>query len=343
MKRPPYLNIFPSRHGEMMCYFRRNGINVRLPLPSEQGFLDAYTNALIKSKNHEIQKKSYDGTISALIAEYYKSAEYRTLRESTKRGYRSTLEKIRENHGRRLVADLSPKHVRALVNELADNPATANKYLRFLKMVMRFAVLNEWISSDPTSSVKRLRYKTDGYPVWPESEIAKYEVYWPIGTKQRLALALFLYTGQRLADVAKMSLNHIDGEVLRVTQNKGGEKLFLPFHPQLRAAINATDRKGLFLLETIHARPYSEKSLGTTFVGWAKAAGVEKGYSAHGLRKSSLTRLADAGASLAQLMSISGHRDPDQVLHYIRDRDKRTEAQAAMTLLEQNQNTKLQT
>ncbi len=226
MKRPPHVNVFPSRHGKMMCYFRRNGLNVRLPLPSESGFLDAYTNALIESKKQETKKNSYNGTISALIAEYYKSAEYRTLKESTKRGYRSTLERIRENHGQRLVVELSTKHVRALVNNLADNPATANKFLKILKIIMRFAVLNEWVASDPTSSVKRLPNRTGGYPVWPETEICKYESHWPIGTKQRLALALFLYTGQRLADVAKMSINHIDGDVLRVTQKKGERGFF---------------------------------------------------------------------------------------------------------------------
>lgn len=36
---------------------------------------------------------------------------------------------------------------------------------------------------------------------WTEAEIKQFEDKWPIGSKQRLASALFLYTGQRCSDV----------------------------------------------------------------------------------------------------------------------------------------------
>lgn len=336
-RRPPHLNIFHDRHGKLRCYFRRRGKTILVPMPGQPGFENAYAAALVATQPTSAGTPR-TGTLSALIAAYYSSSDFRTLRESTRRGYRSMLESLRTVHGHKLVADLEPRHVRALIAEKSENPAAANKLRRFLKMLMRFAVANEWRATDPTVGIKKLRNSTAGHPDWPDGEVQKYLQFWTKGSKQHLAIMLFLYTGQRLGDVARMSVNHLEGDLIRVRQSKTQETLLIPLHAELKAAIQATPRKGLYLLETQTGRPYSDKSLGQTFVDWARRAGVSHGYSAHGLRKSSLRSLADAGATLPQLMAVSGHRDPDQALHYIRARDQRAYATAAIQLLSKERN-----
>src|SRR3712207_8216643 len=62
------------------------------------------------------------------------------------------------------------------------------------------------------------RSRSPGLPSWSDEEIAAYEARWPLGTKQRLALALLLYTGQRRSDVVRMGRQHL---------RDGGHRIFV--------------------------------------------------------------------------------------------------------------------
>jgi integrase len=62
-------------------------------------------------------------------------------------------------------------------------------------------------------------------------------------------------------------------------------------------------------------------------------AGVPKGYSAHGLRKASATRLADLGATAHQLMSWHGWATLREPERYTRGANNKKLARAAGELL----------
>lgn len=57
-------------------------------------------------------------------------------------------------------------------------------------------------------------------------------------------------------------------------------------------------------------------------------------YSAHGLRKNSAIQLAEAGCSVQQIMSITGHVTWRQAMHYTQRREQRALALQAMDKLE---------
>jgi hypothetical protein len=65
------------------------------------------------------------------------------------------------------------------------------------------------------------------FHTWTEEEFAQYERKWPVGTTERLAYALLLYTGQRRSDVVVMSWNDVkDGTicVVPLTPTSRGEE-----------------------------------------------------------------------------------------------------------------------
>src|SRR6266436_3553207 len=70
---------------------------------------------------------------------------------------------------------------------------------------MRCVQCSKWVVKEgrvpdnPTLGVEREKVKTAGYPTWSEVQIARFEERYPVGTKERLAFGLLLYTGQRLA------------------------------------------------------------------------------------------------------------------------------------------------
>lgn len=75
-------------------------------------------------------------------------------------------------------------------------------------------------------------YALEGHHSWTDEEIAAFEAGWPIGTKERTAFALFLFTGQRLGDVRRMSWRDLDGPGINVTQGKTKERLWIPLRAE---------------------------------------------------------------------------------------------------------------
>jgi integrase len=112
-----------------------------------------------------------------------------------------------------------------------------------LRVLIRHAIDIGWLKHDLSLSIKRP--KTQEIRSWTETEIATFEEHWPIGTKQRRAFALQLYTGQRWSDVHRMTWADVTGETIRVVQQKTGQKLTIPLHQNLRAILAATERNAM--------------------------------------------------------------------------------------------------
>ena len=59
---------------------------------------------------------------------------------------------------------------------------------------------------NPKRDVPLLKGSFEGFKKWSVFDIEKYEAHWPIGTKERLTLALLIYTGKRRSyeEIGKM-------------------------------------------------------------------------------------------------------------------------------------------
>lgn len=332
MKRFPFVQEYRDNRGKVRRYFRRGGI--RLALTGEPGsaeFAAAYSAAL--NGTGAIPKggtsKPKAGTIDALCVSYYSSPEFFALRDSTKRTYRASIEPFREAHGDKPFKTLERRHIKSEIAKLAATPAQANKLLKRLRQLLAHAVDLEWIDRNPADGIKPIRTE-GGFAEWPEEMIQQFEVRWPIGSRPRLALDLLLFTGQRRSDVVQMARSNIRDGSIRVVQVKTGEALWLPIHPRLAASIEATSSSGLYLLMTEYGRPFTAAGFGNWFRAQCDAAGIEKGYSAHGLRKAAGRRLADAGCTAHQIMAVLGHRSLNEATRYTKGADQRLNAQAAI-------------
>jgi integrase len=70
----------------------------------------------------------------------------------------------------------------------------------------------------------------------------------------RLAMILALWTGQRQGDLLRLPWSAYDGQTIRLKQSKTGAKVTIPVGAPLKAALDATKKRGpLILME--HARP----------------------------------------------------------------------------------------
>jgi len=314
--RLKYVNEYRDRHGKVRRYFRRKG-SPRIPLPglaASSEFLSAYQAALsgtpvAPSTRHPT------GTFAALVTDFYRSIEFANLAASSKTTYRNALAPLLEAHGQRLVRDMPVKAARQIIENIgANKPAMANLTRAVLRRLMSFAVENGWRGDNPVALVKS--YKLGTYHTWTEEEIGAFEHRWPLGTRERLALALLLYTGQRPSDVVAMRRSDIVDGMIRCKQKKTGTELMIAIHPALDRAINAGPCNGIFLIGDKYGRPVTRQTLTRLIGEGARLAGLDRRCVTHGLRKASMRRLAEYGATSKEIAAVSGHRTLREVERY---------------------------
>lgn len=331
---PKYVSEFQDRHGKWRARFRRKGHAAYYfkALPWTDDFMREYQACLDGSAAPVIEpgvNRNTPGSISALIALYYKTPEFHSLADSTKATYRGILERFREKHGDKRVATIERKHIKAIIGGMSDRPAAANNLLDRIKALMALAVDVGIRRDDPTIRLRGFTMKGDGFHTWTEAEIEKFELRHEIGTKPRLALALMLYTGQRRSDAVKMGRQHLEARGIKVSQQKTNAKLSIPLHPELRAVIDATPVENMTFLTTAYGLPFSAAGFGNWFRDRCNEAEL-KHCSAHGLRKAAARRLAEAGCTNQQIKAITGHKTDKEVSRYTAAADQNRLASEAM-------------
>jgi hypothetical protein len=146
---------------------------------------------------------------------------------------------------------------------------------------------DHWLEADPTQE-RRLSAVAGGVVS---------EVYgaWPQGTWERLAFDLLYWTGLRASDAGRIGRQHIQNGVLNIRTKKTDKPVPIPIAPELQAALATAAPTALTFITGANARPLNAATFSARFIRAAALAGVPG--SAHGLRKTRATLLAEAGAT----------------------------------------------
>jgi integrase len=333
-RKLPFLKSYRDRHGRERHYFRKDGCP-SIALPGAHGskeFMEAYWRLREGAPKREIgQAEEVAGSFGALIALYYKSRAYTTLKDITKATYRNSLERFRAKHGKQMVKGFRQRHVVAMLEDMGGRQDTLRKVLR---LILNHALERGWIDVHPMAQLRRPRKADKGFRAWTDGEVAAYEAKWPTGSRERLALALLLYTGQRRSDVVGMGRQHVKDGRIRVVQQKTGAELWIPLHRALKVEIEAAPKAHLNLLTTQYGEPFSPAGFTNWFRDRARAAGLDDGCTPHGLRKTAAVRLSEAGCTPHEIMAVTGHRNLSEVTLYTAAADQARLAADAMSKVE---------
>lgn len=337
---PPYASEYLDRHGKPRIRFRKTGLPVRYAKaqPGTAEFTEEY-HAWLKSQrppivSGNIEPHSFDD----LISRYYSSRDWKNITNTrTQRVYRGDIERFRKVYGKRQVSGMTAARLSKLMANMADRPSAANNLKKRLSQLFDFAILLGWQKDNPAKAIKPFKNKGDGIRAWEEDDIARYEAFYPIGTRQHLAFALLLYTAQRRSDVVGMGLQHIRNGEIRVKQIKTGKEVDIPIHPKLQAAIDACPSGHLSFLITEHGKPFSRDYFGNWFRKVCDKAELPE-CSAHGLRKAASRRMAELGLSNQQIKAITGHSSDSEVARYTKSASQVTLARSAMSALANSPN-----
>jgi integrase len=328
----PYVHEFIDRHGRVRRYVRKGGKHIALPgLPGSPEFMQAYQTAL-GTKAVPIAPRNREGTLAALVARFLQSADFVNLKPGSQRTYRKALGPVLAAHGHRLVGDLELDKARRLVEDIGTRaPGMANLTRAVLAKLFGYGMDIGLHRDNPFVRVPR--YRLGSHHSWTESELLAYERRWPIGTRERLAYALLLYTTQRVGDVVRMRRSDVVKGALTIKQDKTGTELALPLHPELVNAIKAGPSLGLNLIGDRVGRPITARHLSDLVLAAAKAAGLPGECVPHGLRKAGIRRLAEHGATTKEIAAMSGHRSLREIERYTAAADQRKLAKQAVRKL----------
>lgn len=334
-KLDPYTSLFIDRHGKERCRFRRNGLSLYLPHPSAKGYRAAYDEALGKAEGSiPLQPRCKPGSINDLLPRFYESVGFKRGGYAWRRTRKAVLEAFREEFGDDPFAAFRAKDISAILARKLDKAdgkggTHAAKRLREqLDLLFRFAVRQEWITSNPVENAEEIEHKPEGFYAWTESDIAQYRERWQVGTKQRLALELMLWTGARRGD-ARLLPPPRNGRI-KGKAGKTGKTFDLPVAPPLAAAIDAMPAVGLTtLLVTEYGKPFSAAGFGNWFRDQCLKAGLAR-CTAHGLRKALTRRAADQGVQQQGLKALGQWSGDREVAVYVAGANQTRLAEAAL-------------
>ena len=151
-------------------------------------------------------------------------------------------------------------------------------------------------------------------------EIQAFKIHHASGSKARLALVLFLFTGASRQDVARLGWPNVAEGRITYRRGKTGIEANLPILPELSVELASVAKDQMLFLTHSKGRPYKPETLGNWFKRQCRAAGVPG--AAHGLRKLGATRLANNGATPDEIRAFMAHKTNKEGATYTRKADR---------------------
>ncbi|MEN3791846.1 tyrosine-type recombinase/integrase [Fulvimarina sp. MAC3] len=326
MKRPnpfPGVTTLRDRHGKVRHRFRQKG-KPSCYLSGAYGSVE-FRAAYEKAFNGEIvvKSRSTPGTLAWLIESYLQTKDVAQLKGITRTNTLRAIERLRVEHGHRVIGELRPHHVERLLTKKIETPAAANHFLKLLRRICRYGVRKGVLKTDPTAGIRGFSSSVDGYHTWTDAEIEKFERHHGLGSKPVLALRIMLYTGAARQDAAAMGWQNVRGERIAYRRHKTGGEVDIPIIEELAEALELVDRLQLLFVTWGEGRGYKPETFANWFKDQCAAAGLPH-CNTHGLRKAGATRLANAGATEFQIMAFLGHKTPEEARTYVKKANRAT-------------------
>lgn len=331
-KLPPHVRRVRNRVGRDYYYFQRNRGTERAEapqrLPDDPNSPEFWAEYARLSAHIHVLKPATD-TVGHLIDAWQASPEWRQMSDNTRENWGRACVRIRAAIGGFAVKTIEPRHVLALRDQFSATPATASALLRCLSSMCTWSVLRGWRLDNPCREVKPLK-GGEGYAPWSwnvieaaEAELVakRLDLWW--------AVALALYTGQRQGDVLAMRWDVMQGDVVLVRQEKTGKRLAVPLHANLAGVIATIPRRAVTILTDPDGRPWTADRFKGAWNRWKPQAVLKQGLVFHGLRKSAVVMLLEAGCTDAEVSAITG-QSREMVVHYAKQVNQRRLAAAAI-------------
>jgi integrase len=317
---------------EQAYYHRRTRKRIH-GVPGTPEFLASYIDA------GRVEQPVGSQTLGELVQRYRQSRDFSSKALRTRQSYDEHLAHIAHVWGAMPLDVVDDRSFRRGIKEERDRIADrsergADYFVAVLSIVLSHAVDEGLIDHNYAKGVRRL-YKADrADKVWSDADIAAFQVV--ASPALRLAVRLALDTGQRQGDLLRLPWSAFDGSTISLRQSKTAAFVIIPCTIELRAALESAPRRSTLILTNSRGKPWTSDGFRTSWHKTAKAAGVQ-GVTFNDLRGTAVTRLAEAGCTVPEIASITGHtlKSAATILERYRARTHR-QASAAIEKLDEH-------
>jgi integrase len=293
---------------------------------------DAEYQAAISGTPRTKRGSAKAGSLAWLIERYREVGAWTSLSLATRRQRENILKQVIHSAGDHRYSAITEATIAAGRDRRAKTPFQARHFLDTMRGVFEWAKEAQLVKSNPAAAVKYPTLKSGaGFPVWTEDDVARFEAHWPLGTKERVWLAVLLYTGLRRGDAVRLGKQHVRNGIASLRTEKTSTDVNIPLLPPLLEALQAGPTAELAFICGATGKPMTKESFGNGFSDACRKAGINK--SAHGLRKIGATRAANNGATVAQLNAIFGWTGSKMASLYTANADRSRLARDAMDKL----------
>jgi len=338
--RPPYLQRLTTRHGKAVWYVhRRPGPRIRIKAEFGTPEFDAAYQAAIDGERPKGRgKDARAGSLKWLIERYRETPAWTSLSLATRRQRENILKQVIEAAGEKPFTAVTEAKITAGRDRRGKTPFQARHFLDTMRGLFEWAKESQFVKSNPAAAVRYPLLKSgEGFPVWGEEDVAAYEARWPLGTKERVWLAVLLYTGLRRGDAVRLGRQHVRNGVASLRTEKTDTPVHITLLPPLLEALSAGPTGELAFVCGSAGKPLSKEAFGNAFRDACRSAGIKK--SAHGLRKLAATRTAYNQATNSEMNALFGWSGTKMASLYTQNADReRLARQSSHNMLPTNEN-----
>ena len=276
------------------------------PLRGERG-----SPEFIASYNEAVAQKVTPprGKLFSVLRQYQASEDFRSLADSTRRSYIALIKRVEKSFGDFPLSAMTDRRTRGIFMEWRDQIAAsagrrqADYAWVVLARVLSFGMDRGLVAANPCARGGRLYRGSRADKIWTaEDEAAFYE---RAPAHLHLALTLGLWTGQRQGDILRLPWSAYDGKHIRLKQSKTGRRVVIKVGAPLKAALDAAPKRSTTILTNSDGASWTSDGFRTSWGKACKRAGIT-GVTYHDLRGTSVTRLALADCTEAEIATVTG-------------------------------------
>lgn len=301
--------------GSIVTYWYAWKGGPRLPgKPGTPEFMAAYHEAA------SAKVRPAEGMLKGVITRFQDSAEFGILSERTRVDYRKHLDAVEREFGTFPIQGLTSKRARAIFSEWKDHLARrslrqADYAWTVFARCLSWALKRGLIDANPLQRGGRLYRASRAALVWSDEEEARLLAV--ASPQLRLAFMLAIWTGQRQGDLLRLPWSAYDGSKIRLKPRKsrGEVSIVIPVGKPLKELLDAEKRVSPTMLTQRGGKPWTEDGFRSSWKKAVTKAGIE-GRTFHDIRGTAVTRLAMAGCTEAEIVTLTGHslRDVRSIL-----------------------------
>lgn len=271
-------------------------------------------------------------TVSDLVQMYYSSNDFSMLRDRSKKDYRYFLSILIDDFGDAKYEDVTSKQAKHAYEEWVKRGISfANHVCAVSSIVYRYGIEMEYVKQNPFANIKRKTPKQRKV-VWTEGDIQKF-LDTAYGDFRYRNIGLIIHMAyewcQRLGDMRVLTWEHIDfdNKRLYLEQSKRRAQVTLPISDDLCDMLSQQEQDFGFQ-QYVAPRPmpvggsyhpYSMDRLSKAGRAVMREAGLSEELRLMDLRRTGTTEMVEAGVGIAQIMSVTGHANPQSVKPYMKN------------------------